>query len=424
MSWISWICFGICLGIIFLAIRRHADPFSPARIFGFVWSFSIALTELKFSAFQHSWTLESWILLLTAIIAFLIGTFIAYVLNLQKELIPLNTMRNLLSEEKINESRLFWLICLSVAVYSFSYIVSLSVKGWLPIFVVGSKISRVDFNISGLTLFLFSASFIIFFTIIYILMVKGNKAKKNILVVLSLITVGSYVLLLQRYQIIMAGVICFVLLYYASHYIRPKTVIILFTVVTAFFYWIMSLRLGNLLMIYMYRVSKMNFSKDYAFLTEPYMYVVMNLENFARSVNLLEYHTYGYFTFDFITAISGLKYWIIDYFNLSRMPYLTSSYNTYTAFWWFYSDFGVIGLASIPFILGFSSGLIYYRMRSKPSIKNVTAYGLMIFVMFITYFNFPISFLWFEYNLLVIYLFLRWTIIPQKVDPRVSIASL
>jgi hypothetical protein len=65
-------------------------------------------------------------------------------------------------------------------------------------------------------------------------------------------------------------------------------------------------------------------------------------------------------------------------------------------------------------LLGFGTGMLYYRMRSRPSIKNVTAYGVMVFVMFISYFNFPIAFLWFEYNVLALYWFLRWTILTEK----------
>jgi hypothetical protein len=33
--------------------------------------------------------------------------------------------------------------------------------------------------------------------------------------------------------------------------------------------------------------------------------------------------------------------------------------------------------------------------------------------MFISYFNFPIAFLWFEYNVLALYWLLRWTIVPR-----------
>jgi oligosaccharide repeat unit polymerase len=212
----------------------------------------------------------------------------------------------------------------------------------------------------------------------------------------------------------MAAMICFTLLYYATHRIRLKTALPLFLVVAGFFYWIASLRLGSLVATYTYYAAKMTFSKSFALLTEPYMYMVMNLENFARAVNRLDHFTYGYFTFDFIGAAAGLKYWLSDYFGIDRLPYLVSGYNTYTAFWSFYRDFGVPGLVLIPFVLGLSIGLVYYRMRRQPSIKNVTAYGVLVFVMFISYFNFPLAFLWFEYNALALYGLLRWTIVPRS----------
>ncbi len=382
---------------------------------------AIALTELKFSALQHVWNADSWILLLTGVTAFLVGTFIAYALNLRRELVPINAIRQTLKQEVVHESRLFWLICLCVAVYTFSYLLNFLLKGWLPFFVVGMNISRVDFNVSGLTLFLYSATFIIFFVVLYYTLVQDKKGKKTILAIMSAVVVGSFFLLLQRFQIIMAAVMCFTLLYYASHHIRLRTVVPFFLAVIGFFYWMSSLRLSHLAASFMFWVSKMKFSVHYAFFTEPYMYVVMNLENFARSVNRLDYHTYGYFTFDFIAAIAGLKYWILQYFQLDRTPYLISGYNTYTTFWWFYTDFGVLGLALIPLILGFSIGILYYRMRSTPTIKNVVAYGAMVFVMIISFFVFPIMHLWFQFNMLALYGILRWTMLPRgSVGPAVA----
>jgi hypothetical protein len=96
------------------------------------------------------------------------------------------------------------------------------------------------------------------------------------------------------------------------------------------------------------------------------------------------------------------------------MPFLFSAYNTYTAFWWFYSDFGVIGLAVIPFVMGSGIGLMYYRMRRFPSLTNVTTYGVMVFVMFISFFVFPIAYLWFEYNMLALFLILRSIVVRSK----------
>lgn len=415
MNWVSLTCFTICIGVILSLFRREADLLSPGRLFSFIWSLSIGLAELKLSAFQHEWQAESWALLLTGITAFLAGTYIAYVLNLGTTMVPMVSMRRMIREdEDVRESRLFRFIYLSVAVYCITYLASYLVKGFLPVAVVGTKVSRVDFNIYGFGIFINSIAFIIFFTLLYYLLVRGKRGKKIFLAILSLIALGSYFLLLQRFQVIMAAVMCFTLLYYTSHHIRLRTALPIFVSVTAIFYWITSLRFSHLVSTFIYSISKMRFSRDYAYLTEPYMYVVMNLENFAHSVQRIEQFTYGYFTFDFIAAVTGLKYWILDYFHLERTPYLFSSYNTYTAFWWFYSDFGVIGLALISWVLGFSAGYLYYAMRSRPTIKSVTAYGVMVFVMAVSFFNFPATYLWFQYNILAFYLILRWTMLPRR----------
>jgi hypothetical protein len=136
----------------------------------------------------------------------------------------------------------------------------------------------------------------------------------------------------------------------------------------------------------------------------------------------LDFHTFGYFTFDFVAAVTGLKYWLLEYFGFSRTPYLVSGYNTYTAFYWFYSDFGVPGLFHIPLVLGFSVALVYYRMRTMPTIKNIVAYAVMVFVMLISFFNFPMMNLWFESNVLLIYFVLRLTVPNRNTLPRAGFA--
>lgn len=423
MSWVSWISFAVCFGIVLSCFRREADILSPAKVFGFIWSLAIGLTDLKLSRFQHEWNTQSWILLLTGIGAFLVGILAAYVLNIGKRLVPISGMRQALREEKVYEDRLFKAIWISVVVYFVSYLVIYFVKGFLPVFVVGTKTSRVDFYVFGFGVLINSTAYIIFFTLLYRLLVPGNKKRKRYITILAVLAVGSYFLLLQRFQIIMAAMMCFTLLYYATHRIRLKTALPLFLTVTGFFYWIATLRLGSLVATYTYYNARMKFPIAYALLTEPYMYVVMNLENFARSVNRLDTHTLGYFTFDFITAISGLKYWISDYFVIDRFPFLVSGYNTYSAFWVLYRDFGVMGLIVIPLTLGLGIGLLYYRMRTDPTIKRVTAYGVMVFVMFISFFVFSLSFLWFLYNMLALYWILRCTMIPRMGDVRLVVPS-
>jgi oligosaccharide repeat unit polymerase len=424
LSWIAWICFGVFFGIILSTFRREADLLSPARVFGLVWSLAIGLTELKLSRFQGDWNGQSWALLLIGIGAFFVGIFVSYILNLGKHLVPISAMRRTLREEEVFEERLFKAIWVSVAVYAVSYIVIYLVKGFLPVFAVGTKTSRVDFYVFGFGVLINSTAYIIFFTLLYHLLFPGNKKRKRYLTVLAVLAVGSYFLLLQRFQIIMAAIMCFTLLYYATHRIRLKTALPFLLAVTGFFYWIATLRLGSLLATYTYYSSRMKFSRSLALFTEPYMYMVMNLENFARSVNRLEHFTYGYFTFDSVVSTTGIEKWAGEYFGVDRYPFLVSGYNTYTAFWVMYRDFGVIGLLLIPLLLGLSAGLLYYRMRTDPTIAKVTAYSVMVFVMFVSFFVFPIPFLWFEYNLLALYLILRWAVKPRKTEEELFIHSL
>ncbi len=424
MSWIAWICIGVFLGIILSAFRREADLLSPARVFGLVWSLAIGLTELKLSRYQGDWNAQSWALLLIGMGAFLVGIFVSYILNLGKQLVPISAMRRDLREEQVFEERLFKAIWISVVVYAVSYVVIYLVRGFLPVFAVGTKTSRVDFYVFGFGVLINSTAYIIFFTLLYHLLIRGNKKRKRYLTLLTVLAVGSYFLLLQRFQIIMAAVMCFTLLYYATHRIRLKTALPFLLAVTGFFYWIATLRLGSLLATYTYYSSRMKFSRALAFLTEPYMYVVMNLENFARSVNRLEHFTYGYFTFDSIVSTTGIEKWAGEYFGVDRYPFLVSGYNTYTAFWVMYRDFGVFGLLVIPLLLGLGAGLLYYRMRTDPTIAKVTAYSVMVFVMFVSFFVFPIPFLWFEYNLLALYLILRWTMKPRKTNGELFVPSL
>lgn len=414
MSLVSWIGFSVCLGIILSVLPRGADPLSPARVFGFIWSLAIALADLKLSALQRDWNFVSWALLLIGVSAFLVGVFIAYVLNIRTRLYPIRAMRDLLQKEGIQEVRLFWLICLVSGVYAIAYLLNFLVKGWLPIDAAAKQISRTEFNVTGLSFLTYLVPSILFFIVFYFLKVRGNRGRKTALSFVFLLVLGSFLLYVSRFQFFIVIVLCGTFMYYATHYLRARTVLSILVVGIAFFYWISSIRFAEFITAYLYWSSHMRFPIAYAFLTEPYMYCVMNLENFARAVNRLDYHSYGYYTFDFLTALTGLKYPVYEYFHMDRLPYLISGYNTYTAFWLFFSDFGVIGLALIPWILGFGSGLLYYRMRSRPSTRNVTAYGVAVFVMLFTFFVFPMSFLWFELNLLVIYLFLRWTVVPRK----------
>ncbi len=395
MSALSMTCFLVCFGILISSFRKGADVFSPGRVFGFTWCFVLALTDLKLSRLQHEWSGDVWAILLFGPAAFLLGVFIMYVQNVGSVYTPLDEMRLTLRSEQVNERRLFGSIVVLFVMYGVSYFVIYLIKGYVPLLSPEGILFRTEFTAFGVGLFIHLMPVILVCVLVYHVVFESAHRHKTALKIIAAITALSFLLLLQRFHFIMSAVICIPMLYYSTRVIRLKTASIFILATVALFYWVSSLRTGELIQYYLYLSSKMKFSYHYALLTEPYMYFVMNLENYARSIELHQDFTFGAYTFDFVAAVTGLKHWLRSYFLLEDNPYLVSGYNTYTAFWTFYRDFGIAGLGTISLMLGAMTGYLHARLRLRPSVLNLTSYAIAIFMMVISFFNFPFSLLWF-----------------------------
>jgi oligosaccharide repeat unit polymerase len=417
MSIVSIILFCACIGIGASCARKGADAFSPARVFGFIWCFVLGLTDLKLSRLQHAWTLETWCILLTGPACFLLGVFLIFVVNIGQRHVPMDQLRRRLRSEPVNEERLYRSVLLLFGIYAVSYLIVYLVKGYIPLLSPEGILSRTEFSAFGVGLFLHLMPAILVFALLYHLLVESERRRKMMVKVVAAVTACSFLLLLQRFHFMMTGAICVVLLFYLTNRIRLKTAVIIFGTASLLFFWVSSLRTGELIQYYLYLSSKMKFSYHYALLTEPYMYFVMNLENFARSIERHENFSYGIFTFDFVTALSGVKHWLKTYFAVDDMPYLVSGYNTYTAFWTFYRDFGVVGLAAISTALGVVTGSLYARLRLQPSLWNLVSYSAVVFMMLISFFNFPFSLLWFVLVTGLMFVMLRYILYLPPPSP-------
>jgi len=418
MTWVSFLCFGVCFGIVVSCFYRGSDVLSPARVFGFVWCLAIGLAELKLSALQHTWSAESWIQLLVGPASFLLGVFILYVRNLDEKLLSVDLIRKKWKTERTDENRLFLWMCVAFVLYVYAYVVIAWARGGIPLFSSHPGEARMEFSMFAIGLFLHHLVVILFFTVVYHLTVKGQSARKWWLKLFSVVVLVSYFLTLQRLQIVMTIVIILTLVYYTSRHLRLGTVGGYSALIIALVYVVSNLRwAGQYFIYYLYRDSRMKFPPQYAIFTEPYMYVAMNLENFARSMDRLDHFTFGYYTFDFVTALSGLKHWLDDYIRLNETPYLISSYNTYTAFWTYYRDFGVLGVFAIGLLGGLAIGCLYYAMRKKPTLSSISAYSIAVFLMGMSFFNSQIGFLWFVYSVVAMYAVLQF--IRPRVEPRV-----
>lgn len=388
MSWVSFISFATCLLLAATTFFRRTDVFAPYRVFGFIWSLAIGLADLKFSFFQRVWTTYSWVVLLIGICSMMIGFFIAGVPFIDKPMLSFSEQRRRLFEAPVSKDKLFWTIILLSVLYIIGLCVEVQAAGTFPAFAARPDRARIEFGVFGIHLFVTTMPTILLLGTEYVVLFwKKSPMIRRLFLLLACSSVFfTFALLLQRFGYVMWAIptICFV--YYATNRIKFRHLLLSGTILLGFLQILQSIRVARYVEHYTYVVSRMRFPKTYAALTEPYMYIAMNLENFARSVEQWTSYTYGYFTFDFLMALTGLKHPLAKEFGLVERPFLISGYNTFSFLMPFYQDFGVFGVAVIPLSLGVGIGYLYHRMRRQPTVTNTTMYSVAVYLLVISFF--------------------------------------
>ncbi len=403
MSIISIICFLIFFLTLFSGLRKTSDFFAPARIFIVIWSLAIGLAELKLSHFQHQWSLYSWITLMLGLLFFLAGIFFIYILNINKPIPNRSEFREIIHSKGMNENLFYYLTILLFFIYTIGYMGTFLIKGFIPALHFFPGESRTQMTVFGFGLLVHSAPVILLMIIEYFIYSKYKTRKRKFLLLsIFIATIISYTLLLQRMDLVMGAFMIVLVFYYAGKKIKLRYIIGGASFFAIVIYTIMNLRFLKHVEKYVYLTSKMKFSEEYSVLTEPYMYIAMNLENFARGVDKLYYHTYGYFTFNPLLAITGLKKNLLKYFNIDEMELLISGYNTYPFHWYYYFDFGIIGLALFPFLFGLFVGYIYYKMLEQKNFAWLAIYAIVAFSVFMSFFFNAFTLLHFVYNVVTL----------------------
>ncbi len=389
---------------ILTLFSKNNDLFSPVRIFTLIWIIVLFLAQLKLSYFQVEWTTFSWYIVLLSLSAFLLGNFVVYSMNFLHSVHTLNESRSILMKyESIDERRLYFWILILFLVYFVSYITIWMVVGYIPAFTAHPNFTRVGWGLFGVGLFIHLTPIILYLVVVYWLKFK-NTLRKIILLMVALITFGSFFLLYQRFSLVLGIVMSIIYIYYGTLKFTFKNFLLLVIPLILIIFGLSTLRESELFIYYLHYTSNMKTSLKYAAFTEPYMYLVMSVENFANAVEKLESHTYGLYTFDFLTAITGLKHSLKEYFFISDFPHLLSPFfNTYTTFFIFYRDFGVLGSFFIPFLLGFIISIFYYRMKYIPNLHTISVYGLFVIILLFSFFIPLITWLYFVFDFFVVF---------------------
>lgn len=369
----------------------------------------------KLSRLQGDWSIETWICLGLAVAAF---WAVFEVLTRLFDGWSADDMESVYrfyasAESPFQAKRLLHSMAGLVAVSYAAFFFEAWKLGFVPLFSYGVPHAYSYFHVSGVHYFTVSCVLVPSLFVVYSLMVsrRGRGLSRDrgfwlgaVCVVLAL---AVPVLCVSRFQLILAvGMAAFTYISMAGN-IRPGYVVILFGCMVPAYLALTVMRSHSV--EYLNGIFEMKNSHMPIFVTQPYMYIANNYDNFNCLVEQLPSHTLGLRMLFPVWALTGLKFLVPSLINFPLFV-TKKELTTLTLFYDAYYDFGVIGMMLLGALLG---AACYYLVKARRNLRcpaghvfyaQIAMYMMLSF--FTTWFSNPAT--WFYLVVTgIIYIYVR-----------------
>lgn len=369
----------------------------------------------KLSRLQVDWSIETWICLGLAVAAF---WAVFEILTRLFDGWSTDDMESVYrffasAESPFQARRLLHAMGGLVAVSYAAFFYEAWKLGFVPLFSYGVPHAYSTFHVSGVHYFTVSCVLVPSLFVVYSLMIsrRGRGLSRDrgfwpglVLVCLSL---AVPVLCVSRFQLILAvGMAVFTYISMSGN-IRLRYVAVLFACMVPAYLILTVMRSHSVQ--YLNGIFDMKNSHMPIFITQPYIYIANNYDNFNCLVEKLPAHTLGLRMLFPVWALTGLKFlapWLVSFPLFVTRKELTTLTLFYDAFY----DFGVIGMVLFGALLG---AACYYLGRGRKKLKCPAGHVLyaqiamyMMLSFFTTWFSNPAT--WFYLAVTgIIYLYVR-----------------
>ncbi len=222
---------------------------------------------------------------------------------------------------------------------------------YVPLLVRGVPHAYSEFHISGVHYFTVSCVLVPSLAVLFFLEGGSGRTYRNVMaVVMALVALIIPLLCVSRFQLIFSVLVaCFTF----GAYQRRLNPWVLPAIAAALlpFYVILTIARSHDI-AYLNGIFEMKNSQLPIFISQPYIYIANNYENFDCLVEALPKHTFGIRMLFPVWALTGLKFLFPQL--ISYPPYVTKTeLTTVTLFYDAYYDFGILGVIVFACALGF-----------------------------------------------------------------------
>ena len=345
------------LYLYFYDYKKSGNPLHLRALFSLFWVGGEGVSCLKLSRLQTEWDLITWASFFVALAAF----WTVFELAENKVFTPERRKESKKAEELLiaDSFGMYTAILLLTAVSFGAFLLEAAVLGYVPFFLRGVPHAYSYFHISGVHYFTVSCVLVPSMAVILFLKGRGLTGRQKVFTAAALIlSLLIPVLCVSRFQLIFA-VILAVLTYMQVS--GKKKLRYLFAAAAGLIplYVVLTIARSHDV-AYLNGIFEMKNENTPIFITQPYMYIANNYDNFNCLVTELPRHTLGVKGLFPLWALTGLKFLKPE---LVAYPIFTTKeeLTTVTLFYDAYYDFGVAGVFFFAAVLGFAAAWLMER---------------------------------------------------------------
>ncbi|MEY8336504.1 O-antigen polymerase [Lachnospiraceae bacterium 62-35] len=363
--------------------RRTDNVLHLRALLSFFWVAGQALSCFKLSRLQRQWSLLSWACFLGALFLF----WQTYELMEKRYGSPQRFRPNNYAARRYGKP-LFEVMVALTAFSATAFGLEAYRLGFIPLFIRGVPHAYSEFHISGIHYITVSCVLVPALSVLWLQSERRMRRWKLItVIVMDVISFLIPVLCVSRFQMLLAVILTlftYILLHGFSIRYGWMAVAVVLPI-----YLILTVARGHDVE-YLNGIFEMKNSHMPIFITQPYIYIANNYDNFDCLVRYLDRFAWGMKSLFPLWALTGLKFLkpsLINYPIIVNKEELT----TLTLFYDAYYDFGPLGVALFACMLG---GLAYVLVSGLRKMKNPM--GLVFYAQISTYFMFSFFTTWFS----------------------------
>lgn len=364
--------------------KRSGNVIHLRGVFSFFWVFGQALACLKLSHLQTDWSLITWLCFFIALTAF----WLTFQLLEMKSGSP-EGFRTRFYGLRDYSGPVFQVMSALTAVSLAAFLLEAYILGFVPFLVRGVPHAYSTFHITGVHYLTVSCVLVPALSVLYFhLDYKTKSIGRTAAVIMDVIAFAIPVLCVSRFQLILAVMLAVFTYILCKKDFSPLYAIGAVAAILPVYLILTVARSHDV--EYLNGIFEMKNSHMPIFITQPYMYIANNYDNFNCLVENLQGFAWGMKSLFPLWALTGLKFlapWLVNYPIIVNKEELT----TLTLFYDSYYDFGVIGVFVFACMLGAAA---YFVAERIPKTRNPVGY--LFYAQIVVYFMFSFFTTWFS----------------------------